>query len=83
MVLYFSYYTVINFLMLSAILLSTLSALFSTIALSSLLCDQASALWNNSNWLVDFNIEKTQLVLFDGSNNTGAIDVKKDGSALE
>ena len=80
MVLYFSYYTVINFLVLSAILLSTL---FSTIALSSLLCDQASDLWNNSNWLVDFNIEKTQLVLFDGSNNTGAIDVKKDGSALE
>ena len=26
---------------------------------------------------------KTQLVLFDRSNNTGAIDVKMDGSALE
>ena len=26
---------------------------------------------------------KTQLVLFDHSNNTGAIDVKMDGSALE
>ena len=49
LVLYFSYYTVINFLMLSAILLSTLSALFSTTALSSLLCDQASDLWNNSS----------------------------------
>ena len=34
-------------------------------------------------WLVDFNAGKTQLVLFDRSNNTGAIDVKLDGSVLE
>ena len=34
-------------------------------------------------WLDDFNAEKTQLVLFDHSNNTGAIDVKMDGSHLE
>ena len=34
-------------------------------------------------WLVDFNAGKTQLVLFDWSNNTGAIDVKMDGSVLE
>ena len=34
-------------------------------------------------WLVDFNAGKTQLVLCDQSNNTGAIDVKKDGSVLE
>ena len=34
-------------------------------------------------WLVDFNAGKTQLVLFDRSNGTGAIDVKMDGSALE
>ena len=34
-------------------------------------------------WLFDFNTEKTQLVLFDRSNNTGAIDVKMDGSVLE
>ena len=33
--------------------------------------------------LVDFNAGKTQLVLFDRSNNTGAIDVKIDGSVLE
>ena len=33
--------------------------------------------------LVDFNAGKTQLVLFDRSNNTGTIDVKMDGSALE
>ena len=34
-------------------------------------------------WLVDFNAGKTQLVSFDWSKNTGAIDVKMDGSALE
>ena len=33
-------------------------------------------------WLVDFNTGKTQLVLFDWSNNTAAIDVKMDGSVL-
>ena len=34
-------------------------------------------------WLVDFIAGKTQLVSFDRSKNTGAIDVKMDGSALE
>ena len=34
-------------------------------------------------WPVDFNAGKTQLVLFDWSNNTGTIDVKVDGSVLE
>ena len=34
-------------------------------------------------WLVDFNAGKTQLVSFDPSNNTGAIDVKMDGSGFE
>ena len=34
-------------------------------------------------WLVDFNAGKTQIVAFDQSNNTGAIDVKMDGSVLE
>ena len=33
-------------------------------------------------WLVDFNAGKTQLVSFDLSNNTGAIDMKMDGSVL-
>ena len=33
-------------------------------------------------WLVDFNAGKTQPVLFDQSKNTGAIDVKMDGSVL-
>ena len=33
-------------------------------------------------WFVDFNAGKTQLVLFDQSNNNGSIDVKRDGSVL-
>ena len=34
-------------------------------------------------WLVDFNTGKAQLVSCDRSYNTGAIDVKMDGSFLE
>ena len=34
-------------------------------------------------WLVDFNAGKTQLLSFDWSSNTGAINVKMDGSVLE
>ena len=34
-------------------------------------------------WPVDFNAGKTQLVLFDGSNNNGSLDVKMGGSILE
>ena len=34
-------------------------------------------------WLVDFSAQKTQLVLFDQSNNNGSIDVKMNGSILE
>ena len=34
-------------------------------------------------WLVDFNAGKSQLVSFDRSKNTGAIDVKMDGSVHE
>ena len=54
-------------------------------------CDQASELesdlrdtvdWGRK-WLVDFNAGKTQLLSFERSNNTGAIDVKMDGSVLE
>ena len=34
-------------------------------------------------WLVDPNAGKTHLVLFDQSNNTGAIVVKMEGSFLQ
>ena len=37
----------------------------------------------SKKWLVDFNVGKTQLVSSDQSNNTGSIDVKMNGSALE
>ena len=38
---------------------------------------------SGKKWLVDFNVGKTQLVSFDHSKNTGAIDVKMDESVLE
>ena len=34
-------------------------------------------------WLVDFSAETTQLVSFDQSDNSDAIDVKMDESVLE
>ena len=34
-------------------------------------------------WLVDFKAGKNQLVFFDLSNNSGATDVKMDGSVFE
>ena len=34
-------------------------------------------------WLVDFNTGTTQRVSFERSNDTGAINVKMDGSVLE
>ena len=53
-------------------------------------CDQASDLCDLEDtldwgriWLVDFNAGKSQLVSFDQSNNTGATDVKLDGSVPE
>ena len=46
-----------------------------------------SDLRDTADWgrkcLVDFNAGKTQLVSFDWSKNTGAIDAKMDGSVLE
>ena len=46
-----------------------------------------SDLWDTvdwgKKWCVDFKTGKTQLVLFDQSNNTGAIDVKMDGFVVE
>ena len=52
-----------------------------------LLSELESVLRDTVNWskkcFVDFNAGKTQLVLFDWSNNCGAIDVKMDGSVFE
>ena len=50
---------------------------------SELESDQQDTVDWGRKWLVDFNAGKTQLVLFDWCKNTGAIDVKMDGSILE
>ena len=47
---------------------------------SELESDLRETVDQGKEWLVDFNAGKTQLISFDGSNNTGAIDVKRDGS---
>ena len=77
-------------MMLSVILLSMLMILLSFLNVTRhLICgnnldwlDWIDLDWGRK-WFVDFNGGKTQLVSFDRSNNTGAIDVKMDGSALE
>ena len=46
-------------------------------------CGPQDTVYQSRKWLVDFNSRKTQLVLFDWFNNTGAIDVKMDWSNLE
>ena len=45
--------------------------------------DQRDTVDLGKKWLADFNAGKTQLVLFDWSNNNGSIDVKMDESVLE
>ena len=88
LVIHFSYYTLLIFLaMLSVTLLSRLMI----IVLYSKY-EQAYDLWQQLEFasdleydlrvrkcLFDFNTEKTQLILFDRSKNSSAIDVKMDG----
>ena len=94
--LLFSYCTLMTFLtMLPIIFLSMLMILLSTPSVHRhLICGNNLNWLLNLNlfykalgwgrmWLVDFNAGKTQLVLFDWSNNTGAINVKMNGSVLE
>ena len=50
---------------------------------SELKSDLRDTVDRGRRWLVDFNAGKTQLVSFDRSKNTGAIDVKMDGSVLK
>ena len=50
---------------------------------SELKSDRRDTVDWGKKWLVDFNAGKTQLVLFDRSNNNGSIDVIMDGSVLE
>ena len=96
LVLHFSCYTLMPFLMiLSVILLSMLMMLVTTlIFVRHLICGSNYNWLLNLNliyetldwgrkWLVHYNAGKTQLVSFDQSNKTGAIDVKIDGSVFE
>ena len=96
LVLHFSYYTLMTFLiMLFLILLSMLIILFSILnMIRHLICGNNLNWLLNLNliydtvdwgrkWLVDINAGKTWLVLFDWFNNTGAIDVKLSGSVLK
>ena len=50
---------------------------------SELESDLQDTMYWGRKWLVDLNAGKNQLVSFDWSKNTGAIDVKMDGSVLE
>ena len=69
------------------------STLYSKCDQSSYLCQQPELTSEHESdlqdivdwgrkWLIDFNAGKTQLVLFDWSNNSGAIDVKIDATVL-
>ena len=92
LVLHFSYYTFMTMLsvkllmMLSVkllsmlmILLSTLSDLWQHLELATELeSDLQNTIDWHGMWLLDFNPGKTQLILFDWSNNFGVIDVKMD-----
>ena len=53
------------------------------IVIRHLICDLRDSVHGDRKWLVDFTAGKTQLVLFDQSHKTGAIDVEIDGSVLE
>ena len=79
----FSYYTLMTFLVMYS-KCDQASDLWQKLELAS---ELEFDLWDTVDWgrkwLVDFNAGKTQLVSFDQSKNTGAIDVKMDGSLFE
>ena len=81
LVLHFSYYVLMMLLIkLSVILLRMLRMLLSTLSvITHRIC---RVRWSRTQ-LVDFNAGKTQLVLSEQSNKTGAIDVKMGVSGLE
>ena len=92
LVLHFSYYILMAFLMLCVIMLSMLMILLSILSvINHLICE------NILNWLLNLNLIYETLrtearkallisilsISFDQSNNTSAIDVKTDGCVLE
>ena len=50
---------------------------------SELESDLRSTVDRDMNWLIGFNTRKVQAALLDRFNNSGAVDVKLDGSVLE
>ena len=93
-VLHFSYFTLMSFLMMLSVILLSIwyysflkmwSGNWSVAAINWLLNLNLiyETLYWVRKWLVDFSAGKTQLVSFDQCKNTGAIDVKTDGSVLE
>ena len=94
LVLNFSYYTLMTFLILSAILISMLcwwcflyskSDLFQQLELvSELESDVQDTEETGKEWHVNFIAVKTQLVSFDWTsfNDISTIDVKMDGSVV-
>ena len=91
LVLHFPYYTLMTFHIISIIAIyvddtvlyskcDQASDLWQKLELASALESdlQDTVNWDRK-WLIDFNTGKTQLVSFDWSNNTSAIDVKMDG----
>ena len=81
-------------MMLSVILLSTMIIALCKFEQASYLCqeleldselefDPRDTIDWGRMWLVGFSVGKTQLVLFDGSNNSCANNMKIDGSVLD
>ena len=79
---HFSYYTLMTFLMmLSVIFLSMLMILLSTLSvIRHLICEHCGL---GQEVVVNLNGGETQLVLFDQSNNTDALNVKMDRSNVK
>ena len=79
--------TVILLSMLMILLYSKCNKVSDLVQQLELVCELESDLQDTLDWgrkwLVEFNAGKTQLVLFDQSNNKGAIDVKMGRSVLE
>ena len=87
LILHFSYYTLMTFLMMLSVILLSILMIWS---LATARIEFWTRIWSTWQcglgkwkWLVDFNAGKTQLVSFDRSDNIGAINVKMDGFVLE
>ena len=89
LVLQFSHYTLMSFLMMCSVILLSMLILFSPRSVTRHLVCGNNQNWDSElesdlrdtvdcdrKWLVDFNVRKTQLLLFGQSNNTCAIHVK-------